>query len=796
MPLKKLQFRPGVNREGTNYSNEGGFYQCDKVRFRSGYPEKLGGWQSVSNPSVYTYKGVGRTMWNWIALDGSNLNAIGTNQKLYVENGGNYNDITPYATASPTALANNPITTTSGSKQVTITASGHGRTAGTYVTFAGATAVGGLTIVGAYEIVTVPDGNIYTIISTTAASSGATGGGAGVTAHYQINAGLATYTQGVGWGAGPWNGVVTTAVSTTLSSALSSVATSISVASTGSFSASGTILIEAEIITYAGTSGGNTFTGCTRGTSGSTATAHLSGITVTQATGTSGSVGWGQAASVGVGQQLRLWTLDTFGQDLLAAPRNSVIYYWVKDTSSYAPAVTLKSLASTAGYSSGTFVPTQTLQVFVSPLQRFVIAMGSNPYDPGESGSPTTFDPMLVRWADQENPYDWVPSSTNQSGEQRLSNGSTIVTCLHGRQENLIFTDTALFVMQYLGPPYVWGFNMIEGNLSIISPAAAVTANNVTYWMGMDKFSSYSGTVAPIPCTLRQFIFGNINQSQAYQVVSGSNEGFNEVWWHYPSAGSQVNDSYVIYNYLEKLWYYGSMNRTAWLDSALRSYPMAAFSVQNSYLSVAVTSTTATSVSLIDTSSYPYAGSVQIDSEVITYTGNSGNTLTGCTRGVLGTTAATHTQYTAVSNYVQNQVMFHELGVDDGSLPVPVAMESSLQSSDFDIGDGDHFAFVWRMLPDVTFNGSTVNDPQLFMQLKPRQNSGTAYNTTTVDTVVSANNFDPTTGARYYTIETYTGQVYTRLRGRQMAYKIYSTGVGVNWQLGVPRLDIRPDGRR
>ena len=713
MPLQKLQFRPGVNREGTNYSNEGGFYQCDKVRFRSGYPEKLGGWQSISNPSVYTYKGVGRTMWNWIALDGSNLNAIGTNQKLYVENGGNYNDITPWATASATALANNPITTTSGSKQVTITASGHGITAGTWTTFAGATAVGGLTIVGAYEIVTVPDGNSYTIISTTAASSGATGGGAGVTAYYQINSGLATYTQGVGWGAGVWS----------------------------------------------------------RGT-------------------------WGSAATVGVGQQLRLWSLDTFGQDLLAAPRNSVIYYWAKDTSTYAPAVTLKSLASAAGYSSGTFVPTQTLQVFVSPLQRFVIAMGSNPYDPGQAGSPTTFDPMLVRWADQENPYDWVPSSTNQSGELRLSNGSTIVTCLHGRQENLIFTDTALFVMQYLGPPYVWGFNMIEGNLSIISPAAAVTANNVTYWMGMDKFYSYSGTVAPIPCTIRQFIFGNINQSQAYQVVSGSNEGFNEVWWHYPSAGSQVNDTYVIYNYLEKLWYYGSMNRTAWLDSALRSYPMAAFSVQNSYLSVAVTSTTATSVSLIDTSSYPDAGSVQIESEVITYTGNSGNTLTGCTRGALGTTAATHTQYTAVSNYVQNQVMFHELGVDDGSLPVPVAIESSLQSSDFDIGDGDHFAFVWRMLPDVTFNGSTVNDPQLFMQLRPRQNSGTAYNTTTVDTVVSANNFDPTTGARYYTIETYTGQVYTRLRGRQMAYKIYSTGIGVNWQLGVPRIDIRPDGRR
>jgi len=712
MPLQKLQYRPGVNREGTNYSNEGGFYQCDKVRFRSGYPEKLGGWQSISDPTVYTYKGVARSMWNWGALDGSNLNAVGTNQKLYVENGGDYNDITPWADVAQ-ALANNPFSMTSGSKLVTVTDTAHGATAGTWVTFAGATAAGGITINGAYEIITIVDGNTYTIINATAASSTTVGGGAGVTARYQINAGGATYTQGVGFGAGSW-----------------------------------------------------------------------------------GRGGWGSGTTVGVGQQLRLWTLDNFGQDLLAAPRNGVIYYWAKDISTYAPAVTLKSLASSAGYSSGTFVPTQTLQIFVSPTQRFVIAFGSNPYDPNQATVPTTFDPMLVRWADQENTYDWVPSASNQAGELRLSNGSTIVTALHGRQENLIFTDTALFVMQYLGPPYVWGFNLIEANLSIMSPNAAVTVNNVTYWMGMDKFYSYGGTVATIPCTLRQFIFENINQSQAYQVICGSNEGFNEVWWYYPSANSQVNDSYVIYNYLEKLWYYGSLNRTAWMDSALRPYPMAAFSVQNSYLSVAVSSTSITSVSLVDTSSYPASGTVQIDSEIITYTGNSGNTLTGCTRGAYGTTAATHTQYTPVTNYVPNQVMYHEYGVDDGSRPTVSAIEAYIQSSDFDIGDGHNFGFVWRMLPDVTFNGSTVNDPQLTMQLKPRVNSGTAYSVPSVDAVVSADNFDPVAGARYYTIETYTGQVYTRLRGRQMAFRISSTGIGVNWQLGVPRIDIRPDGRR
>jgi hypothetical protein len=710
MPLQKLQYRPGVNREGTNYSNEGGFYQCDKIRFRSGYPEKLGGWQSISNPLTYTYYGVARSMWNWVALDGSNLNGVGTNQKLYVENGGAYFDITPWA-GTAVSLGANPFAMVNGSKSILVTASGHGAGPGTWVTFAGATAAGGLTIVGEYEIITTPTLNSYTIISPSAATSTVSGGGSGVTARYQITAGTSVYSGGTGWGAGAWS----------------------------------------------------------RGA-------------------------WGSGAVLSLGAQLRLWTLDNFGQDMLAAPRGGVIYYWTKDTATYSVCVTLKSLAG--AYSSGVFVPTQTSQVFVSPLQRFVIAAGSNPYDPDEATNPTVFDPMIVRWSDQENAYDWQPTAFNQSGELRLSNGSKIVTILHGRQENLVFTDTALFVMQYLGPPYVWGFNLIEANLSVMSPNSAVTVNNITYWMGMDKFYTYSGTVATNPCTLRQFVFGNLNQAQAYQVVCGSNEAYNEVWWHYPSYNSQVNDSYVIYNYLEKIWYYGSMNRTAWLDSSLRPYPMAAFSVADSYLGVAISSTSITTISLIDASSYPEAGTIQIESEIITYTGNANNTLTGCTRGAMQTTAATHTQYTAVPYYVPNQIMFHELGVDDQSMPIAVPIESYISSSDFDIGDGDRFAFVWRMLPDVSFNGSVVNDPKLFMQLLPRVNSGSAYNTTTIDTVISADNFDPNAGLRYYTIETYTGQVYTRLRGRQMAFKISSTGLGVNWQLGTPRVDIRPDGRR
>jgi hypothetical protein len=347
--------------------------------------------------------------------------------------------------------------------------------------------------------------------------------------------------------------------------------------------------------------------------------------------------------------------------------------------------------------------------------------------------------------------------------------------------------------MQYLGPPYVWKFNLIADNITLNGPNAVASANNVTYWMGMDKFYTYTGRVDTLPCTLKQYVFGNLNKDQVYQITAGTNEGFNEVWWHYPSAGSTVNDSYVIYNYVEQLWYYGSMHRTVWQDSALRQYPMAAFSVEVSYLSVAVTTTTQTSISIVDATAYPSSGTIQIDSEVITYTGNSGNTLTGCTRGVLGTTAATHTQYTAAPYYVPNQVMFHELGTDDASRPVSIPIEAYVQSSDFDIGDGNNFGFVWRMLPDVTFNGSTVNAPVLYMTLKPRQNSGTPYGEPAPNSVTSSDNF---VGGRVYDIEAYTGQVYTRLRGRQMSFKISSTALGVNWQLGVPRIDIRQDGRR
>ena len=428
--------------------------------------------------------------------------------------------------------------------------------------------------------------------------------------------------------------------------------------------------------------------------------------------------GWGSGYTSGIGQQLRLWSNDNYGQDLVIAPRGGAIYYWQDALGVAARAEALSDLSTAAGY-SGAYVPTATNQVLASSIQRFVIALGANPYEPGTPG--TDFDPMLVRWSDQENPYQWIPAATNQSGEFRLSNGSFIMTGETTRQENLVWTDSCLYSMQYLGAPYVWGFQVLMDNISIMSPNATITINNVTYWMGTDKFYMYSGRVETLPCSLRQYIFDDINTDQAYQVFAGGNEGYNEVWWFYVSktGGGTTVDKYVIYNYLDRVWYYGSMARTAWLDSGIRPYPMA-------------------------------------------------------------------------TNY-DNRVLYHESAVDDVSGLTPVAINAYVQSSDFDIGDGHNFGFVWRILPDVNFNGSNVDKPYVTMTVKPRQNSGAAYGTADSPRVNSNDNYS-TRGV--YNIQEFDGQVYTRLRGRQLAFRIESNSVGVSWQLGSPRIDIRNDGRR
>lgn len=710
MPLQKLQLRPGVNREGTTLANEGGWFECNKIRFRSGYPQKLGGWQPISSS---TYIGTARSLWNWVTLQGYNLLAVGTSSKYYVESGGTYNDITPIR---ETATLTDPFTTTNGSRVVIVTDVNHGATDGDYVTYSGATTVGGLNLNGEFRITYIST-NSYSITASSAATSSATGGGT-VTAKYQLNSGLEIYGYVTGWGAGLWGGFVLNTQQTALTVPLNASNTTITVASTTGFSnATGTVLINQELATYTGNTA-TTFTGATRGANGTIATSHSNGSIVYNARV---FTGWGESASFGITQRLRLWSEANFGDYLIINPRGGSLYMWVPQ---YTPGgsllfttpATLLSNSSSGVYQTDTSCPIVANFVMVSDSSRFVIAFGVNDY-----GS-TAQDPMLIRWSDQEDYAVWAPSATNQAGSFRLSAGSEIIAAQQTRQEILVFTDGAVFSMQYLGPPFVWGFNILSDNISIAGPNVVATANNITYWMGKDKFYAYTGRVETLPSALRQYVFGDINMEQADQFFAGTNEGYSEIWWYYCSSGSSVIDRYVIYNYLDQVWYYGTLGRTAWLDSPLREYPMAA-----------------------------------------TYS---------------------HT------------IVYHEIGNDDIEVNGTInPIDSYIQSSDFDIGDGHNFGFVWRMIPDITFDGSTTQTgtPEVTFTVRPRQNPGAAYGASPSPTVASAQSYAV---QKNYTVQEFTEIVYTRIRGRQMAFKVSSNQLGCQWQLGVPRIDVRADGRR
>jgi hypothetical protein len=419
------------------------------------------------------------------------------------------------------------------------------------------------------------------------------------------------------------------------------------------------------------------------------------------------STGWGSPApsGVGFGSQLRLWSQANYGEDLIFNPRGGGLYLWEVNAN---PNIFDRGTLLTTGDT-----PDFCNIVMVSDASRFVIGFGVNDY-----GSAVQ-NPLLIRWSDQEDYTEWTPAITNQAGSYQLSHGSQIVTAMQARQEILVWTDSALYSMQYLGAPYVWGFQLLGDNLSIASQNAVATANNITYWMGVDKFYMYSGRVETLPCTLRSYVYNDINMSQAAQFFAGTNEGFNEVWWYYCSANSDTIDKYVVYNYLERVWYYGTLNRTAWLDSPLRVEPMA-------------------------------------------------------------------TTY-------GNQLLYHETGVDDGTTNPPSPITAYVQSSDFDIGDGHNFGFVWRLIPDVTFDGSTVNAPALDFTVRPRQFPGSNYGNSNNPEVVSTVSY---AGQRTYNVQQFTEQVYVRIRGRQMAFKVSSDTLGTAWQLGVPRIEVRPDGRR
>jgi hypothetical protein len=691
MPLQKILFKPGVNRENTRYTTEGGWYECDKVRFRQGNPEIIGGWTRVSTAF---FLGVCRSLWNWVTLQSANLVGVGTNLKFYIAETGTYYDVTPIRASS--TINNNPFAG-NGTTTVTVTDTAHGASTGDFVTFSGATGTYATTYNAEFQV-TVLTVDTYTITTTSVIAAGSTGG-ASVTAAYQIAVGPAIQGPLVGWGAGGW-----------------------------------------------------------------------------------GNGGWGVGATSSVG--LQLWNQMNYGQDLVFGPRGGGLYYWTANSGLTVRGVLLNTLGGTVSFTnasptlvtstvlytegaalkfSGGSLPTgitagTTYYVFqvtgltfnlldaagaevntsssgtgtvativdvpvvqnnltVSDSSRFVMVFGTNDY-----GS-STMDPMLIRWSGQNDPYNWTPDATNQAGFTRLSHGSEIITTVQARQEIVVFTDSALYSLQYLGPPYVWAPQLLGDNISIMGPNSAVIASGIVYWMGVDKFYAYDGRVQTLNCDLRRFVFQDINQDQNQQVFGSTNEGFNEVWWFYCSANSTTVDRYVIYNYLEKVWYYGTMSRTAWLDSGLQNYPIAA-----------------------------------------TYSSTTG----------------------------QGNLVFHENGLNNNETATTTAIEAYISSSEFDIGDGHNFGFVWRMLPDLTFGNSTnsliAEAPKVTMTLYGLANSGSGSTSSAGANVVSS--------STYVITEEFTGQIYTRLRGRQMIFKIGSNQINTAWQLGAPRIDIRPDGRR
>lgn len=710
MPLSKLSFRPGINQDITSYSNEGGWRDCDKVRFRLGFPEKMGGWEKYTRSQ---YLGTARSLHNWIALDTSNYLGVGTNLKYYIEEGGSFNDVTPIR--STTSAGDVTFQATNGSQTIIVTDASHGAFENDFVTYSGATSLGGLVtdviLNKEYQIQTIIDADNYTIIVSVTANASDTGnGGSSTVGEYQLNTGSDTSTGGIGWGAGLYGGVSNTALQTQLNGAINNSATTITVTSTTGIVATDTVLIDNELITVGGISG-NDLTGCTRGVLGTTAASHLDTTVVRLAVGNADPAddfnGWGDPANAGSAKlsELRLWSEDNFGEDLLINPRDGGVYYWDKTLNLSSRAVELSSVDASARS-----VPTIAKQVLVSDNDRHVIAFGC---DGLGSASDTqgngTQDPLLIRFSDQENALVWYPTATNTAGDLILGQGSTFVTAVETKREILVFTDTALSSMRYIGPPFTFGIQSLSSNITIVGPNAAIALDDVVFWMGTDSFYIYDGSTQRMPCTVKDKVFVDFNFDQAAKVYAGVNSEFSEIFWFYPSANSDQNDRYVVFNYLEKAWYFGSLTRSAWIDRGVRPYPIA-----------------------------------------------------------------------AGSNYLYN----HELGNDDDGS----AMVSFIESAVMDIEDGERFLFIKRLVPDITFSGSSSSGvTQADFTVKATNYPGASFNNTDSGTV-----------ARTATtpVELYTNEIDMRVRGRSFAFKIESNTKGVKWRLGSPRVDIRPDGRR
>jgi hypothetical protein len=625
MPLRKLQFKPGVNQEITSYSNEGGWRDCDKIRFRFGYPEKIGGWEKYSSA---TYLGSARALHNWIALDGSNYLGVGTHLKYYIEEGQAFSDITPIR--STTGAGDATFAATNGSAVITVTDSSHGAVENDFVTFSSAASLGGNITAAVlnieHQITQIVDANTYKITaSATASGSDSGNGGSNTVAAYQINVGLDSVVGGTGWGAGTWG----------------------------------------------------------RGAWGS---AEPNGLTTTT--------------------EIRLWSHDNFGEDLLINARDSNIFYWDRTNNLSTRAIELSTISGTKRS-----VPTIAKQILVSDQDRHVIAFGCDGLNSSNTAAQGngTQDPLLIRFSSQEDPIDWYPTATNTAGDIRLGAGSTFVQAVETKREILVWTDTALNSMRFIGPPFTFGLQQLASNITIMGPNAAVATEDVVFWMGIDNFYVYAGQTQQLPCTVKNKVFLDFNFSQTAKVIAGVNSEFSEVFWFYPSAASDDNDRYVVYNYGEKVWYFGNMSRSAWLDRGVRQYPIA-----------------------------------------------------------------------AESSYLYN----HELGYDDDGS----AMNSFIESAALDIEDGDRFVYINKVIPDLTFTGSTnLSSPQATFTVKARNFPGASFDNTAASAAIRTSESP---------VEKFTEQLYLRARGRSFAMRIESEALGAKWKLGSPRVDMRPGGRR
>ena len=622
MPLEPLLFKPGINKESTSYTAEGGWFDGNLVRFKKGYAEKIGGWQKYL---LVSYEGTGRKLHNWVNLGGSKLLGLGTRFKLYIQEGANFNDITPLR--STTAAGDVTFAASNGSSTITVTDASHGAAQNDFVTFSGAVSLGGVITAPVlnheYQVVSIVNGNSYTFLATDAngnsvtANGSDTGNGGGSTVgKYQIGVGLDVFVGSTGWGADTW-----------------------------------------------------------------------------------GNSTWGSTSSLAANNQLRLWSMDNFGEDLIANPRAGSVYYWTNSGGVAARGVALSDLAGS------NLAPTRGLQVIVSDVDRHALVLGADPISNSTGLRSGSIDPLLIAFSNQEDITDWEPRSDNTAGSLRCSAGSEIIGGIRARQETLIWTDVALYSLQFIGTPLTFGLNLINEGVTLIGPNCAVNTPAGVFWMDRKGFYKYSGTVQSIKCSVQSYVYSDFNQSQSYQFFGFVNKEFNEVGWFYCSSSTTIIDRYVTYNYVEDHWSIGQMSRTAWIDEGVSVNPIAAGK----------------------SSSTPYLYS-------------------------------------------------HEVGNDDdGSAMASVY----IQSGDFDIGNGQDFQFIKRMIPDIDFNGTGGSSQAVDAVLKVRNYPGDSLATEQTTSFTGT-----------------TTKIDMRARGRQVALRFQSSAAGVGFRLGNTRLDLQPNGKR